>query len=102
MRDTIRAMQSVFRHKWSLVSGAITAVHCLIIYGVVEYLYRRGMWHPDSYPASESVVAMARVHVLGMLLADAAAVVGIIVERPPIYAVAALALGLLSFFIFVG
>jgi hypothetical protein len=37
-----------------------------------------------------------------MLLADAAAVVGIIVERPPIYAVAALALGLLSFFIFVG
>ena len=35
-----------------------------------------------------------------MLLAGAAAVVGIIVERPAIYAVIALALGLLSFFIF--
>jgi hypothetical protein len=52
-------------------------------------------------PASESVVAMARVHALGMLLADAAAVVGIIVERLPIYAVIASVLGLLSFFIFV-
>jgi len=102
MRDTIRAMRSIFRHKWSLVSGAITAVHCLIIYGVIDYLYRRGMWHPDSYPAAKSVVTMAWVHGLGMLLADAAAVVGIIVEKPSIYAVIALVLDLFSIFIFVG
>jgi len=102
MRDTIRAMRSILRHKWSLVSGTITILHCLIIYGVIEYLYRRDMWHPDSYPASTSVVVMARAHVLCMVLADAAAVVGIIVERPPIYAAIAFVLGLLSFFIFVG
>jgi len=95
-------MRSILRHKWALVSGTITVVHCLIIYGAIEYLYRRGMWHPDSYPTSKSVVAMARAHGLGMLLADATAVVGIVVEKPPIYAVIALALGLLSFFIFVG
>jgi hypothetical protein len=95
-------MRSVFRHKWSLVSGAITAVHCLIIYGVIDYLYQRSMWHPDSYPASRTVVAMAQVHSLGMLLAGVAAVVGIIVEKPAIYAVIALVLGLFSFFIFVG
>jgi len=51
------------------------------------------MWHPDSSPASKSVVAMAWVHGLGMLLADVAAVVGIIVEKPAIYAVIALVLG---------
>jgi hypothetical protein len=95
-------MRGILRHKWSLASGAITVVHCLIIYGAVDYLYRRGMWHPGSYPTTRSVVAMARVHTLGMLLADAAAVVGIVVERPPIYAVIALVLGLFSFFIFVG
>ncbi len=95
-------MRSILRYRWTLASGAITVVHCLIIYGVIEYLYRRGMWHPDSNPASESVVAMARVHGLGMLLADATAVVGIIVEKPPIYAIIALVLGFFSFFIFVG
>lgn len=95
-------MRSAFRHNWSLVSGAITVVHCLIIYGGIDYLYRRGMWQPDSYPASKSVVAMAWVHGLGMLLAGVAAVVGIIVEKPAIYAVIALVLGLFSFFIFVG
>jgi hypothetical protein len=102
VRDTIRAMRGLFRHKWSLVSGAITVVHCLIIYGVIEYLYSRGIWHPDSNPASKSVVAMAWVHGLGMLLAGAAAVAGISVERPPVYAVLALLVGLFSFFIFVG
>lgn len=85
-----------------MVSGAITAAHCLIIYGVVDYLYRRGMWHPDSYPASRNVVAMAWVHGLGLLLAAVAAVVGIVVEKPAVYAVIALMLGLFSFFIFVG
>jgi hypothetical protein len=101
-RDTIRAMGSVFRHKWSLVSGATTAVHCLIIYGVVHYLYHRGMWHADSYPAPKSVVVMAWVHCLGILVAVIAAVMGIIVEKPSVYAVIALALGLSSFIIFVG
>jgi hypothetical protein len=95
-------MRGILRHKWTLVSGPITVVHCLVIYGVIEYLYRRGLWHPDSYPASKSVVAMARVHSFGMLLADATAVVGIIVEKPPIYAIIALVLGLFSFFVFVG
>jgi hypothetical protein len=45
---------------------------------------------------------MGRVHVLGMLLADAAAVAGIVGEKPPIYAVIALMLGLFSFFIYIG
>jgi hypothetical protein len=45
---------------------------------------------------------MAWVHGLGLLLAVVAAVVGIIVEKPAIYAVIALVVGLFSFFIFVG
>jgi hypothetical protein len=92
----------ISRYKWSLVSGATTAAHCLVIYGVIEYLNRRGMWHPDSNPTPHSVVALGWVHILGMVLAVAAAVVGIRWERPPIYAVIALLLGLFSYIIFVG
>jgi hypothetical protein len=75
---------------------------CLVIYGVVGYLHRQGMWHPDSNPTPYSVVALGWVHILGMMLAVAAAVVGIRLERPPIYAVTALQLGLFSYVIFVG
>jgi hypothetical protein len=95
-------MRQIFRHKWSVVSGATTAAHCLIIYGVVDYLHHRGMWHPDSRPAPHSVVLLGWVHVVGMLLAIGAAVVGIRLERPPIYSVAALLLGLFSYVVFVG
>jgi hypothetical protein len=95
-------VERIFRHKWSAVSGATTAAHCLIIYGVVEYLARRGMWHPDSIPTPHSVVALGWVHVVGMLLAIGAAVAAIKLERPPIYGVTALLLGLFSYVIFVG
>jgi len=95
-------VERLFRHKWSAVSGATTAAHCLIIYGVVEYLHRRGIWHPDSMPTPRSVVALGWVHIVGMLLAIGAALVGIRLERPPIYGVAALLLGLFSYVIFVG
>jgi hypothetical protein len=85
-----------------VVSGAITAAHCLVIYGVVEYLHRRGAWQPDLYPTPHSVVALGWVHILGMAFAIGAAVVGIRLERPPLYAVIALLLGLFSYVIFVG
>lgn len=96
------ALCQISLHKWSVVSGATTAAHWLIIYGVVDYLHRRGMWHPDSIPAPHSVVALEWVHIVGMLLAIGAALVGIRLERPPIYGVAALLLGLFSYVIFVG
>jgi hypothetical protein len=91
----------ISQHKWSVASGATTATHCLVIYGVVGYLHRQGMWHPDSSPTPDSVVALGWVHILGMTLAIAAAVVGIKLERPQIYAVTALLLGLFSYVIFV-
>lgn len=95
-------MRHISRHKWSAVSGATTAAHVLVIYGVIEYLQRRGMWHPDSHPTPHSVVALGWVHILGMAVAVVAAVVGIRLERPSIYAVTALLFGLFSYVIFVG
>jgi len=53
-------------------------------------------------PTPRSVVALGWVHIVGMLLAIGAALVGIRLERPPIYGVAALLLGLFSYVIFVG
>jgi hypothetical protein len=92
----------ISRHKWTVVSGATTAAHFLVIYGVIEYLHRRGMWHPDSNPPPHSVVALGWVHIMSIAVAIAAAVVGIRLERPPIYAATALLIALFSFVIFVG
>ena len=60
------------------------------------------MWHPDSNPTPHSVVVLGWVHIGGMVFAVAVAVVGIRWEKPPIYAVIALLLGLFSYVIFVG
>jgi hypothetical protein len=95
-------MRLIFRYKWSLLSGLITAIHCAIIIGVVEYLYRQGRWHPDLYPRPQIIITLADVHGLGILLSAAAAVRGMMVERPLAYAAVALGFSLFSYVIYVG
>jgi hypothetical protein len=58
--------------------------------------------NPDSNPPPHSVVALGWIHIMSIAVAIAAAVVGIRLERPPIYAATALLIALFSFVIFVG
>ena len=95
-------MREVLRYKWSLLSGLITLVHCVVIIGVVHYLYHLGRWHPDANPRPQIVTTLADVHILGIFLSAAAAVKGLLNERQFIYSVAALTFSLGSFFIYVG
>ena len=73
-----------------------------VIYGVVEYLYQHGRWHPHANPTPSVVVILGWVHIVGIVVAVAAAVVGLAVEKPPFYALSTLILGFLSFLIYVG
>jgi hypothetical protein len=62
----------------------------------------RASWLPSSRRVDGLVEPGVRVRAQRLYLADVAAVVGIIVEKPAIYPVIALVLGMFSFYIFVG
>ena len=95
-------MRNIFKHKWSVVSGLTTLTHWAIIYGVTEYLYHRGRWHPDASPRPAIVGLLVAVHFVAVILATGTAIKGVSVEKPRIYAFIALMFALVSFFIFVG
>lgn len=92
----------LLRHKWSVLSGATTTVHCAVIYDVVAYLYQRGNWHPNAVPTKPVVVGLGWSHVAAIIVAAATAITGLFVERPKVYALVALVLGLFSYLIYVG
>jgi hypothetical protein len=95
------AITKISLHRWSAISGAITVTHVLTIYVVVDYLYRRGMWNPDT--TGQKVAAeLGWLHILSILLAALIAGVAISVERPRTYGAIALLLAVFSFLFYVG
>jgi hypothetical protein len=86
------------RYKWSILSGAITIVHILAIYGVTEYFYRRGIY----LQGTPIDFTLGKFHVISILLSSVVAVVGIVKERPPVFGALALLFSILSFVFYVG
>jgi hypothetical protein len=97
----MHVLNQITRHKWSVTSCGITVAHVLTIYEVVDYFYRRGLWHPET-TSLNTAIELGWLHGCSILLAGLIAGVAISVERPRIYGAIALAVALLSFLFYVG
>jgi hypothetical protein len=91
-------MRKRIQHIWSLVSFLITIVHVLVLYGISEFLYRRGI----KMASSPYSVDMAWLHIIAILLSVLTAGVAIAKERPRVIGVLVLFLGLFSYLFYVG
>jgi hypothetical protein len=81
------------KNRWGLGSVIITVGNGVVIFSLVEYLYRQGLWGP---------MAHARVLVsvwgaLSLFLSFAASVVGLVKDTSKALAIGALLLSLCSF-----
>jgi hypothetical protein len=85
-------------HKWAILSGLITLVHILILFGVTHYYFRHGIAFQDM-PVN---IRLDDLHVYSILGSVAIGIVAAVKERPAILGIIAVCCGLFSYFFFVG
>ena len=90
-------MIQIGQHKWSLASIMVTFANFVVTFGVVQYLYRRGAWHPNSVLGW----MVEQDGAIGALLSFIVAIVAVVREQSRSYGLAALCLSIFSFFLYV-
>ena len=76
---------------------SVTLVTAVVTLAVIQYLYQRGSWHPQSAFGS----AIDGLGGIAVLTSFITAIVAIAKERPPVCGLLALVLSILSFFLYV-
>jgi hypothetical protein len=88
-------MRQIFAREWSLVSGAITALNCLVIHAAKSY-EPPSVWSGDlsTPPTSPVFDVLYQAEIFLCLLATAAAIGGMFIREPATYTRITLALAL--------
>lgn len=90
-------MSRIAQHKWSLFSVVVTLTTFIATLAVVEILYQRGTWDPNSRLGTMLGIAGA----IGFLISLVTAIAAMVRERSSGYGILALCLSILSFFLYV-
>ena len=90
-------MNALARYKWSFLSIVATVLTACVTLGAIQYLYHHGGWRPQS-PLGSTIDGLGG---LAVVTSFVLAIVAIAKERPPICGFLALALSILSFFLYV-
>jgi hypothetical protein len=90
-------MRGIAKYRWSLSSIGVKVGTALVTLAAIQYLYRHDMWRPQSRLGAE----IDGIGGLAVLISLVLAVVALFRNEPPLAALLALFLSMLSFLLYV-